>query len=125
MLKAKQYQIGGTHYRRAIQSWDIIDINQFDYYRGTALAYLLRKKPGVSRTEDLQKATHCIEKLLEGPDPTVNRHHASCALSIADIYCLSHYERDLVAMLLSRDDKALYGFATVAQAQQDALEQLK
>jgi len=62
MLLAKQ--VGGDHYKKyKIQPWDIIDEYGLNYYEGNALKYLLRTKN--NRVEDLQKAIHYIEKLIE------------------------------------------------------------
>lgn len=59
-------QIGGDHYlSMAIQPWQIIDANGLNFYEGNALKYLLRRKEGQNRIEDLQKAIHYIEHLIE------------------------------------------------------------
>jgi len=61
-------QVGGSHYKEMkIQPWDIIDAHKLDFYEGNALKYLLRykEKNGV---EDLKKAIHYIERLIERGD---------------------------------------------------------
>ena len=63
-------QVGGDHYlSQAIQPWDIIVANRLNFFEGNALKYLLRwkHKGGI---EDLLKAKHYIDKLidLEKPD---------------------------------------------------------
>lgn len=63
-------QVGGGHYREegSIQPWEVIDTWSFEarigFYRGNALKYMMRydKKGGI---EDLQKAQHYTEKLIE------------------------------------------------------------
>lgn len=61
---ASERQVGGDHYRKhAIQPWDIIDEYGLSFYAGNALKYLLRDKG--SRLEDLKKARHYIDKLIE------------------------------------------------------------
>jgi hypothetical protein len=60
-LQAKQ--IGGNHYLNKIQPWDIIDSWNLNYYEGNAIKYILRKKH--NRKEDLEKAIHYLEKLIE------------------------------------------------------------
>lgn len=58
-------QVGGDHYaKRSIQVWDIAEAYDFDFVEGSALKYLLRHhdKGGL---EDLKKARHCIDRLIE------------------------------------------------------------
>lgn len=63
---AREYQVGGGHYQgQAMQPWDIIDEYGLDFWEGNALKYLLRKKPGVARVEDLRKAKHYLERCIE------------------------------------------------------------
>ena len=63
-MAANEKQIGGTHYKAAVECWDYIIANELGYLEGTAIKYLTRwkKKNGV---EDLKKAIHFIEKLIE------------------------------------------------------------
>lgn len=57
-------QVGGTHYvQYAIQPWDIIDCYRLDFYEGSALKYLLRRKD--NRLQDLEKCKHYLERLIE------------------------------------------------------------
>lgn len=65
MSKASDIQIAGDHYKsRAIQPWDYIAANNLGYFEGNAIKYLTRwkDKGGV---EDLRKARHYIDKLIE------------------------------------------------------------
>jgi ribosomal protein L37AE/L43A len=67
----KDRQVGGDHYApMPIQLFDIIDAFGLDFYEGNVLKYLLRRKDGVSRVEDLRKARHYLDRLIE-------RHTAS------------------------------------------------
>ena len=60
----RKKQVGGDHYvRLGIQPWEIIERNGLDYWEGNALKYLLRRKG--NRAEDLRKAIHYIEYLVE------------------------------------------------------------
>jgi hypothetical protein len=62
----KEYQVDGTHYtQHKIQPWDIIEEYELDFFEGSALGYLLRRKPGVPRAVDLEKALHYLEKCLQ------------------------------------------------------------
>jgi hypothetical protein len=66
VTQAKDYQVDGEHYKgRAMEPWDIIEAWDLDFFEGSALSYLLRRKPGVSRATDLQKAIHYLEKCVE------------------------------------------------------------
>ena len=64
--EASGYQIGGSHYLgHAHQPWDIIQDWGLDFWEGNALKYLLRRKPGTARSEDLRKAMHYLERACE------------------------------------------------------------
>lgn len=64
MGNANEKQIGGSHYKSTHECWDYIVANDLGYLEGTAIKYLTRwkKKNGI---EDLQKAIHFIQKLIE------------------------------------------------------------
>lgn len=62
---ANSIQHGGDHYKaKAIQPWDYIVSNNLGFLEGNAVKYLSRwrEKNGI---EDLRKAIHYIEKLIE------------------------------------------------------------
>ena len=63
-MSANDKQIGGSHYKSKSECWDYIIDNNLGYLEGTAIKYLTRwrKKNGI---EDLRKAIHFIEKLIE------------------------------------------------------------
>jgi len=64
-MSANDEQHGGTHYKvKAIQPWDYIVANKLGFLEGNAIKYLTRwrDKGGV---EDLKKAQHYIQKLIE------------------------------------------------------------
>ena len=65
MSKANEIQHGGNHYKlKTIQPWDFIIANNLGFLEGNAIKYLVRwrEKGGV---EDLKKAQHYIDKLIE------------------------------------------------------------
>ena len=63
-VRPSSKQIGGSHYKDySIQPWDIIDCYGLDFYEGNVLKYLLRTKG--DRMEDLQKAKHYLDKIIE------------------------------------------------------------
>lgn len=57
-------QVAGSHYKRAIQPWEIIDEWELCYYSGNVLKYLLRYKYK-NGVEDLEKAKHYLEYLIK------------------------------------------------------------
>ena len=62
MSKALNKQVGGSHYKLAIQPVEFIYKNDLDYIRGNVIKYVTRKKNGA---EDILKAIHYCEMLLE------------------------------------------------------------
>ena len=62
-MKANDVQVGGKHYKSDYQHWDFVRDMGLDYYEGCASKYLTRRKN--SRTEDLQKAKHFLQKRKE------------------------------------------------------------
>jgi hypothetical protein len=64
-MTANDQQVGGSHYRKlAIQHWDYVVANGIPYLEARAIAYLTRwrDKGGL---EDLLKAQHFVQKLIE------------------------------------------------------------
>lgn len=66
----RNHQVGGTHYTAmATQPWDVVDTwpheQRVGFYRGTALAYIMRAGLKGGAREDIAKASHTLEKLLE------------------------------------------------------------
>ncbi len=62
-------QVGGDHYlKMAVQPWDVIDTWPMDqrigFYRGSALAYIMRAGSKGSAKEDYEKAQHYLAKLI-------------------------------------------------------------
>ena len=63
--KANRNQVGGDHYTKLkIQPWDIIEANNLDFLSGNIIKYVLRAKEK-GGLEDLEKAKHYLEKLIE------------------------------------------------------------
>lgn len=64
-IAANGIQHGGTHYKnKPIEPWDYVAANGIDFFAGNAIKYLTRwkDKGGI---EDLKKARHYIDKLIE------------------------------------------------------------
>jgi hypothetical protein len=59
---APHVQVGGDHYRSTITPFQVIDAWGLDFYRASALKYVMRagNKPGASAGEDLRKAAHYL-----------------------------------------------------------------
>lgn len=65
MSAANATQHGGKHYKAlAIEPWDYVVANGIPFLEGNAIKYLTRwrEKGGV---QDLRKAQHYVEKLIE------------------------------------------------------------
>jgi hypothetical protein len=65
-------QVGGDHYQKAIQPWDIIREWKLDYWRGNVIKYVLRcnEKNGI---QDLQKAIHYLEYAIENYEQDIKK----------------------------------------------------
>jgi len=61
---ANNNQVAGNHYKKPIQPWDFIHGNNMGYLAGNVVKYVSRyqDKNGL---EDLYKAKHYLEKLIE------------------------------------------------------------
>lgn len=57
-------QVGGSHYQKKIQPWDIIAEWNLDYWRGNVIKYVLRA-PEKNGVEDIKKAIHYLEYIVE------------------------------------------------------------
>lgn len=63
-IGARSGQVGGDHYaKHKIQPWDIWEEYGLNAFEGAVLKYLLRRK--VDRLEDLKKARHTLDRLIE------------------------------------------------------------
>lgn len=79
-MQKNNSQIGGTHYQKDIQPWDAMEAwmskDAFQgFLQGNAIKYLARwkDKGGV---EDLQKAQHYIQKLIESETEPEAEHNS-------------------------------------------------
>jgi len=62
-MSANEKQVGGEHYILPIQPWDFIIANDLNFLEGNIIKYVVRKKG--DRLEDLEKARHYLDKLIE------------------------------------------------------------
>lgn len=64
-MSANEIQVAGSHYQqKPIQPWDFIAANGLGFFEGNIVKYVTRwrEKGGV---EDLRKARHYLDKLIE------------------------------------------------------------
>lgn len=61
---ANNKQVAGSHYQVSIQPWDYIHSNGIGYLAGNIIKYVSRYK-SKNGLEDLRKAQHYLEKLIE------------------------------------------------------------
>jgi len=69
-MRARDYQIGGDHYKNmGVEPWDVVDTwpleQRIGYYRGNALKYLMRMGSKDDPYTEIEKCQHYIQKLLE------------------------------------------------------------
>jgi len=67
---ANAKQVAGQHYMKMdIEPWNVIDTwpleQRIGFYRGNALKYIMRMGTKDERLQEIQKAGHYIEKLIE------------------------------------------------------------
>lgn len=63
---ANDRQEGGTHYKQlTIQPWDYIVSNNLGYLEGNVVKYVTRWQTKGNGVQDLLKARHYLDKLLE------------------------------------------------------------
>lgn len=119
MANANEKQYGGTHYKKqAIQAWDFITQNKLGYLEGTAIKYISRwrDKGGV---EDIKKAIHFLEKLLETETsnekistPYISNSERSSHLGtgVSDVRFVptARSNSEYASMALSASDQAWY-----------------
>jgi len=73
-------QVGGDHYRTLkIQPWEYIEANNLDFWEGNVVKYITRRKG--SRLEDLKKAKHYLNYLIEKEEKNVTRDDYLAGLS--------------------------------------------
>lgn len=67
---ANDKQVAGNHYKNmGVQVWDVVDTwpieQRVGYYRGNALKYTMRMGSKDASVQEIKKAIHYLEKLLE------------------------------------------------------------
>lgn len=110
-MSHREYSIGTSDYfTHEIQPWDIIWEYRLDYWEGTMLAYLLRKKAGDSKAMDYKKIQHNAQEVLNRIgyyviQADVLRHRSVPKISRKDIvkeYGLDSVQSELLSLILTR-----------------------
>lgn len=66
-MKANDRQVGGDHYKNesGFEHWDLASRVGMSYLVGTATKYVARWRKAKHPVQDLEKALHYVEKLIE------------------------------------------------------------
>lgn len=69
-MSARDTQVAGTHYKAMnVQPWDVVDTwpieQRIGAYRHGALKYLMRMGKKDESAQEIKKAIHYLEKLVE------------------------------------------------------------
>lgn len=110
MPSANDIQHGGSHYKNAtgVQHWDLITDYAVGYLEGCATKYVYRwrLKNGL---EDLQKAEHFCQKLIEKFEVGEFRGGGKVPIDIAFKFCRDNNvgmkETDFIVLMLTWQDQ--------------------
>lgn len=87
-MKASETQVGGTHYKDMgeFQPWDVLQHwltpeEYRGYQKGVVIAYLARER-GKGGDQDIRKAAHHLNKLVEVLDAAEAQHAATAPVAI-------------------------------------------
>lgn len=83
-MKADERQVAGSHYKElGVEPWQVVDSwsrdQRIGFYRGNAVKYVLRMGAKDEAADEVAKAIHYLEKLMEVlredqcPDPYSDR----------------------------------------------------
>ena len=65
-VAASERQVGGEHYKKyKIQPGEYCQVNGLSYMESNAIKYITRHRDKEDGEEDIKKAIHCLELLLE------------------------------------------------------------
>jgi hypothetical protein len=69
-MSAREKQYGGDHYKKlGVEPWDVVgtwpQAQQVGFYRGNALKYLMRAGNKDDPLQEIQKARHYLDRLIE------------------------------------------------------------
>ena len=85
-MNANEKQYGGDHYKKYgdLQPWDVVIAWKLGYLDGTALKYIARWKDK-NGLEDLRKAIHFLEKLIETEEKKNNNGSKSLPIGSTEV----------------------------------------
>lgn len=89
MFSANDRQVGGSHYAGKVQHWDLIERHGIGYLEGCASKYVVRCKLK-NGLQDLEKAVHYIDKLLEMYDAGIRIPRGVCPAHVVGDFCRDH-----------------------------------
>ena len=110
-MKANEMQVGGKHYKTAMEHWDWVLATNQDYLLGNATKYISRwrKKGGL---QDLQKGLHYVNKLIEVLPPRDRILNAWAMKALLDkvaefsqINALTQTEQEILEELVTWQDE--------------------
>lgn len=82
-MRANDLQVGGTHYKEmGIEPWDVIDTwppeQRIGAYRAGALKYIMRMGSKDEQLQEIGKAAHYLQKLIEVLDDNRTEEESDC-----------------------------------------------
>ena len=84
-MNINEKQVGGSHYRKLDPApWDVVIAWKLGYLDGTALKYIARWKDK-NGLEDLRKAIHFLEKLIETEEKKNNNGSKSLSIGSTEV----------------------------------------
>jgi hypothetical protein len=108
-MSANEKQVGGKHYKSGYEHWDLAVAIPLGYLEGTTTKYISRwrKKGGM---QDLEKALHYLDKLIEVTFYNVNRVLGRLEIKVevnrfAHINNLSILEEEYIFMLCTYETR--------------------
>lgn len=85
-MSANSKQVGGDHYKgKLVEHWDFVLMHNIPYLEAVAMKYIMRHTQKGGR-EDLQKAIHYIEKLIETSYPTPECLHETTSVRMISYF---------------------------------------
>lgn len=86
-MSANDRQVGGVHYASKIQHWDYVVANNLGYFEGQITKYVTRWR-GKNGIEDLVKAKHFLDKLIEvaEQEALLREEHEAAELDLGWVY---------------------------------------
>lgn len=87
MQDPNKRQVGGDHYKSEYEHWDFVLDCNLGYLDGVATKYLTRWRKAAKPVQDLQKALHYVEKMINTHRvcfPRLRAPHSTCLYYLHD-----------------------------------------